>query len=75
MGQATKELFAIDAIERASRCPSSLREAIEAHVSVTGEGIRTHLLSRPARLMAMRLLDEGRITERYDRGVGRLYPE
>ncbi len=75
MGQSTRELFAIDAIERASKCPKSLREAIEAQVLTSGEGIRTHLLSRPARLMAIRLLDEGRIAERYDRGIARLYPD
>ncbi|MEM7767524.1 MAG: hypothetical protein AAF253_08555 [Pseudomonadota bacterium] len=75
MGQSTKELFAIDAIERACECPSRLRYALEAHVMATGEGIRTHLLSRQARLMATRLLDEGRIIERYERGISRLYPE
>ena len=75
MGQATKELFAIDAIERACSCPSTLRRAIELHVAATGEGIRTHLLSRQARLMANRLLAEGRIREHYERGVGRIYPQ
>jgi len=75
MGQCTKELFAIDAIERACDCPSNLRRAIEAHVAATGEGIRIHLLSRQARLMATRLLAEGRIREQYERGIGRLYPQ
>ncbi|MEM0986157.1 MAG: hypothetical protein AAGJ32_07925 [Pseudomonadota bacterium] len=75
MGQATKELFAVDAIERACECPNTLRMAIETHVSVTGDGIRTHLLSRQARLMANKLLSEGRIIERYDRGISRLFPE
>jgi len=75
MGRATKELFAIDAIERACECPSALSRAIEDHVANTGEGIRTHLLSRQARLMASRLLNEGRIAERYERGISRLFPQ
>jgi len=74
MGQATKELLAVDAIERACECPTSLRNAIEAQVYAACDGIRTHLLSRPARLMASRLLEEGRIEERYDRGISRLFP-